>query len=283
MDFAHKIIAYLDILGWKQLVKSVEDGTGPPLVELLSWLECLGTGKERASLAQTGPKCCPVARYHERHLDFQVTQVSDCVIVSAEISPSGVVNLLWHCWRAVFQLLEHGILCRGYVKLGRIYHTERYVVGTGYQDAFEAERGVSAFRGEADERGTPFVQVDQAVTDFIDGCADPCVKKMFTRMTKRDGDAVALFPFQRLARSFIVAGVGQRFDAQRERQSNANLRKRIERYKHAVESHIDHSRPEVEQKAAHYLAALDAQISACDETDRVINEFDPAHTQRGPP
>jgi hypothetical protein len=43
MEFSHKIIAYLDILGWKQLVKSAEDGTGPPLAELLSWLECLGT------------------------------------------------------------------------------------------------------------------------------------------------------------------------------------------------------------------------------------------------
>jgi hypothetical protein len=34
MEFSHKIIAYLDILGWKQLVKSAEDGTGPPLAEL---------------------------------------------------------------------------------------------------------------------------------------------------------------------------------------------------------------------------------------------------------
>jgi len=40
MEFSHKIIAYLDILGWKQLVKSAEDGTGPPLAELLSWPEC---------------------------------------------------------------------------------------------------------------------------------------------------------------------------------------------------------------------------------------------------
>ncbi len=282
MEFSHKIIAYVDILGWKQLVKSAEDGTGPPLAKLLSWLESLGTGKERASLAQTGPKCCPVAQFQERHLDFQVTQVSDCVILSAEISPSGVINLLWHSWRAVFQLLEHGILCRGYVKLGRIYHTERHVVGTGYQDAFEAERGVNAFRGEADERGTPFVQVDQAVTEFIDSCADPYVKDMFSRMTKRDGETVALFPFQRLARSFIVAGVGRTFDAERERQSNANLRKRIERYRHAVESHIDHSRPDVERKSAHYLAALDARdVGVMLRPIRVINKFDPARTQRG--
>jgi hypothetical protein len=283
MEFTQKIIAYIDILGWKQLVKSAEGGTGPALADLLSWLECLGTGKERASLAQTGPKCCPAAPFRDRHLDFQVTQVSDCVIVSAEISPCGVINLLWHCWRAVFQLLEHGILCRGYVRLGQIYHTERHLVGSGYQDAFEAERGVNAFRGEADERGTPFVQVDQAVTDFIDRSADACVKAMYSRMTKRQGETVALFPFQRLARSFIVTGVGQVFDADRERKSNANLRKHIERYKRAVESHIDHSRPDVERKGAHYLAALDAQLSVCDETDRVIDRLDPAPARRRPP
>jgi hypothetical protein len=119
MEFKDKVIAFIDILGWSRLVENAETGRGLSLADLLKLLECLGTGNERAAFERTGPKWCPWARHQERNLDFQVSQVSDCAIVSAEISPAGVINLLAHCWSAVLQLLEHGIMCRGYVKIGR--------------------------------------------------------------------------------------------------------------------------------------------------------------------
>jgi hypothetical protein len=103
MEFKDKAIAFIDILGWSRLVENAETGRGLPLAKLLKLLECLGTGNERAAFEKTGPKWCPWALHQERNLDFQVSQVSDCAIVSAEISPAGVINLLAHCWRAVGQ------------------------------------------------------------------------------------------------------------------------------------------------------------------------------------
>lgn len=274
MEFKRKVIAFLDILGWKKLVEDAEARVGLPLEDLVKLLDCFGTGTERRRFEQTGPKCCPEARYQERSLDFRLTQASDCAIISAEVSPAGVINLLWHCWRAVFQLLEHGIMCRGYVKVGPIYHTEKHFIGSGYQGALAAEREVDAFKREADERGTPFVQIDSGVTRFVAECGDACVKTMFARMVKAQGDTVALFPFQRLQQRFIVSAPGYIFDAEKQRQSNANLRRRIQRYRERVEAQIDESNEDAVTKSRHYLAALDEQLVICDETDRVIDRLD---------
>jgi len=120
-NFADKFIAFVDVLGFEELEKNAENGVGMPLPDLLKLLECLGTGRERERFERHGPSVCPCAPYIHRNLDFQVTQISDCVVVSAEVSPAGAINLLAHCWTAVMGLLQRGIMCRGYLKRGRIY------------------------------------------------------------------------------------------------------------------------------------------------------------------
>jgi len=272
VEFKEKFIAFLDILGWKALIAKAEAGVNGP--DPLKLLDCFGTGQERARFEQHGPTCCPLAHSVSRNLDFRLTRASDSAVVSAEISPAGVINLLWHCWGSVMRLLEHGVLCRGYVTRGRIHHTEEHFAGSGYQRAYEAEREVDVFRREADERGTPFVELDESVTRFVEDCSDLCVKELFSRMTRREGADVALFPFKRLEQHFLVAAPGYTFNAARQRLSNQNLRARIQRYKETVQSQVDPSNPNAVRKVAHYLAALDHQLTVCDDTDRTIDMFD---------
>lgn len=269
--FEEKFIAFIDILGFKGLVASSEAGTGMPLPELLELLKKLGDGSERARFATYGPTCCPMAPLGDQNMNFRVTQVSDCVIVSSEISPAGAINLISHCWGSVIELMTRGIMCRGYIKRGRVYHTESQVIGTGYQEAYAAESKVSAFKHEADERGTPYVEVDSDVTAYIDSQTDACVKEVFKRMVKRDGETVVLFPFQRLHHSFIVAGFGRTFEPERELKSNDNLRNNIKLYKAKIEAFIDPSNAAAQAKAIHYLRALDEQLLACDKTDEAIH------------
>jgi hypothetical protein len=273
-QFKDKFIAYIDVLGFKSLVAAAEDGSGLPLTELVELLSLLGKGTERARFEAHGPSTCPEAPYIERHLDFRVIQISDCAIVSAEVSPAGAINLVSHCWGAVIELLAKGIMCRGYIKRGRVFHTDRNVIGSGYQAAFAAESQVSAFGREADERGTPYVEVDPEIVQYVESQPDACVKMMFGRMVKSDGTATVLFPFQRLHHSFIVAGQGHRFDAAKERASNQNLRVFIGRMKERVLSFVDPSTASAVAKAKHYLSALDSQLDACDRTDEVINKLD---------
>lgn len=268
--FSDKFVAFVDVLGFKNLVADSERGTGIPLPELLELLQKLGTGKERARFELHGPSCCPMAPRVEKNLDFRVTQISDCVIVSAEVSPAGVINLVSHCWGAVIELMARGIMCRGYIKRGQVFHTDIQIVGPGYQDAYLAESKVAAFKREADERGTPYVEVDAEVANYIERQPDACVKEMFGRMVKGDGEAVVLFPFQRLQHSFIIDGFGHKFNADKELQANDNLRKNLLRIKEKVWSFVNPSNKSVVSKANHYLEALDTQLRTCDETDRVI-------------
>jgi hypothetical protein len=268
--FADKFIAFVDVLGFKNLVTESEQGTGMPLPELLELLQKLGSGKERGRFDQYGPTCCPMAPRIEKNLDFRVTQISDCAIVSSEVSPAGVINLVSHCWGAVIELMARGLMCRGYINRGRIFHTDTQIIGTGYQDAYSAESRVSAFKREADERGTPYVEVDAEVTDYVEQQPDACVKEMFGRMVKRDGATVVLFPFQRLQHAFIVAGFGHKFNPEKELKSNDNLRKNLVRYKEKIRSFVDPGNPDALAKANHYIEALNTQLRACDETDRVI-------------
>jgi len=267
--FEDKFIAFIDVLGFKSMVTKSEAGTGFELTELLEILKKLGDGSERERFEKYGPTCCPMAPRVETNLNFRVTQISDCAIVSSEVSPAGIINLISHCWGAVIELMTRGILCRGYIKRGRVYHTDSQIIGSGYQEAFFAESKVSAFKQEADERGTPYIEVDGDVASYIEGQSDACVKDMFNRMIKRDGDAIVLFPFQRLQHSFIVAQYGRNFEPTKEFQSNENVRKNIQRYKQTIESLVDQEK-NAQSKVRHYIKAINEQLLACDATDEAI-------------
>lgn len=273
MEFKEKFIGFVDILGWKEKIKASEAGTGMPLAELVEAAKDLGRPEDKAKVEKYGPTICPQSACISRDLDFQLTRFSDCVIVSSEISPAGLINLVNHCWGAVIKLLMKGIMCRGYITRGTIYHTnDPDVMGSGYQEALDKEKNVSVFKRTADERGTPFVEVDASVCVYVREHGDSCVKEMFSRLVKETDGMAAIFPFQRLQHSFIIGDwYGHKFDPQRERKSNQNVRSMIVKMKDRVMALVDHSRPDVERKAEHYIAALNDQLDVCRKTDEMLD------------
>ncbi len=266
MEFREKFVAFVDVLGFEDMVRASEAGHGPPLAEIIAILKSLGGGQGRSRL-------CPCAPKIAENLDLQVTQISDCAIVSAEVSPAGAINIIGHCWGAVITLMSMGVLCRGYITKGSVYHTENQIIGTGYMTAFHAEKGVSAFKRLADERGTPFVEVDTTVTQYVKSSGDKCVNEMFERQVASDGSVTALFPFKRLSHSFIIAGHGVKFDPDRELRANNSLRSAITTFKERIVARLDASNASAASKAEHYLRALDAQLEECDQTDRLIEHL----------
>lgn len=273
MEYREKFIGYVDVLGFKDLVRDSERGIGISLSDLKEVLKALGSTDDVLQIREHGPKICPKSSYVNRDLDFKLTQVSDCVIISSEISPAGVINLISHCWSATLKLLQKGIMCRGYITKGNIYHVERNFFGSGANDAISQEKNVRAFKRNADERGTPYVEIDTTVCKFIEDCGNKCVKKMFLRCVKDDGIVKALFPFRALSHSFLIAGFGIKIDPQRERESNNNIRFLIRRVKDRLMKYVDKSKPDAVRKLEHYIKALDKQLSVCDKTDGIINIF----------
>lgn len=271
-EFRDKFIAFIDILGFKDMVESAERGEGRSIDEIQVILAALENRKNQSFYAAYGPQVCPSSNRVEQGLDFEITQVSDCVIVSAEISPAGLINLIHHCWGAVMTLLAKGVMVRGYITRGSIYHKGNAFLGTGYHTAYQKEAGVTAFKKEADEKGTPFVEVDPIVSSYVADQSDTCVLEMFNRFVKRDGEVTALFPFQRLSHSFAIGGFGMpEFDAQKEKKNNDIVRRNLIDFKERVLKYVDPGNEKAVAKVRHYIAALDEQLSICDRTDETID------------
>jgi hypothetical protein len=268
--FKDKFVAFVDVLGFKTMVEAAElaerTGASDALEGLFALLAKLGTPHDAMGYFIDGPIFCPESRRVQRGMDFQITQISDCVVVSAEISPAGIISLVGHCWSVVTKLLQDGVMCRGYVTRGSVYHIPTQVIGLAYQRAFKLESQVAAFRQHSGERGTPFVEIDEVVVQYIqtDGCA--CVKEMFSRMTLSDGSVVGLFPFKQLQTSFPL----ENLDRHKELRANAIVRQSLVTLKQRVLAAVSRGNASAVQKAEHYARALDAQLEICDSTDEYL-------------
>lgn len=272
MQLAEKFIGFFDIIGFKSLMARADAGNGMTHAELFDVVKLLGSEKDRAERIKYGSKICPHAPCLQRDVDFHITQQFDCAVVSAEISPAGAINVIWHCWTACLELLQKGLMCRGYIKRGRIYHTDKDVFGPGHVDVVEREKQVSFFKGDSDKSGTPFIEVDKTIVDYIATQPDACVKEMTGRMLRTEGGLTAIFPVKRLNHSFMIGGFGMpKFDPEKEKRSLDNVREWIRRMKRDVESYIDTDNESAVTKGRHYIKMLDQQLLECDKTERMID------------
>ena len=259
-EFRNKLIAFIDILGFKTKVEAAERGAGVGLDGLLEQCSRLAQESHRTSVLLHGPLICPDSQRVQRSLDYAVTQVSDCAVISCEVSPAGAVNLLHHVRSAAAGLLRDGSMVRGYVCMGSIYHQDGgQFVGTGYQRAFELERRVGAFRPPADGFGTPFVEIDPAVVEYVRDGTDPCVQRMFDRMTTTDSAGITVVdPMKQLS---AIAGSGP--DRAQVERNAIVVAGWIEGFLASLESQSPERRPHANVKAKHYRRFLNDQLRKC--------------------
>ena len=275
-QYKEKFIAYVDILGFKALVHQSElDPENPEtgLDKINKLLGLLGSSLQRDQYEQCGHSVCPDAKWIERHVDLRVTQISDCVVVSTEASPAGVISLIHHCFTASIKLLGEGIMCRGYITRGSVSHTDANIIGSAYNKAVSGEANVGAFKQHADEQGTPYIEIDPLVVSYIKNDTDPCVLMMFERITKTAGTSSVIYPFKRLGHSFTITGHGEQFNADTEKEDNQQWRELLHGYQQAIMSRIVPGHKDAVSKANHYIRALDEQLAQCDRTDEMIDRL----------
>lgn len=271
-QFEDKFIAFIDVLGFKNLVERAEAGDGITIQQLAEIQNKLGSPKNREQLSKCGPIICPQSAFRSKDLDLRLTQMSDSSLLSTEVSPAGVINLVHLCWSMVVDLLYMGLLCRGYITRGSILHTEERFIGSGFHAALKNEKNVR-FKAEEGDTGTPYVEVNPGVTSYIDESGDACLKEMFSRMVERFDGTVALFPFKRLSHSFIVGGFGVKFDSNHEKVSNDSIRTELHRLRARVMSFANAGDERAVRKTKHYISAIERQLRACDSTDQMIDAF----------
>ena len=261
-----KFIAFVDILGFKSKVESAEQDDGLSLRELLDFTVALENRKHSGTIENYGPAICPETPYIDRALDYKVTQVSDCVVVSAEVSPAGVINIIHHTYSAALKLLMKGVMVRGYLTRGDIFHDENKFIGTGYHQALEREKKVKAFQGSTNDIGTPFIEIDREVVRYINKCDDRCVQTNFELMTKTEGDVTAVFPFQGLSHLNDFHG-----DFEKSKKNLEVVRSWIRNARIKVESFAPSSDPDAARKSKYYLKLLDDDLAKCDKFEEILN------------
>jgi hypothetical protein len=259
MEIEDKFIAFIDILGFTQLVEH-EEQVGE-YTRSFHLMAALGSKADADKYGKSGPQICPKSQCVRKDLNFRITQISDCVIVSAEISPAGIVNLAWHCHSVALNILNEGALCRGAITRGNIHHDSEQFVGTGYMRALGNEKGVLFHRASEDEKGTPFIEIDNAVSDYIQEHTDECVRRMFQRMTRTDGTYSAIYPFAALA-NVPAALVQPGFDPQHWKTAvQRSLGFRRENLAKFEEAERCASAENVRQKIRHYKQGLEEVIA----------------------
>jgi hypothetical protein len=199
MHARDKIIAFVDIVGFTAMVEAAERDGGD-FTRPLKLAAALGSAADAERLRAHGPSVCSGSRHSRPDLDFQITQVSDGVVVSAEVSPAGVINLVNYCFGVAISMLDKNALCRGYITKGAIHHEAAQFIGTGFMNAYRAESQV-AFLREGEEGATPYIQIDGAIIQYVREETDGAVQEMFDRLTHSDGQHTAVYPFNALAGS----------------------------------------------------------------------------------
>lgn len=269
-ELKDKFIGFVDILGFENLVERAEAGEGMSLAEINEALTYLGSEDDQVAIKKYGPTICPNSRRHSEDVDFQVTQVSDCVVVSTEVSPAGAITLINHCWVAVFKLLRCGLMCRGHIRRGNIVHEGQRFVGTGYQEAIRREKDVTAFRRHENDRGTPFVEVDASVVKYIHAADDSCINQVFPRFVAESNGVFALFPFRRLTDVFDIGGD---FGADTKKKEINFIRSAIGKLRAGLRLYVDNGNARAMRKLEHYEQCLEDQLRLCDQLDEMIDKL----------
>lgn len=272
MQLTNKFIAFVDILGFSSAVERIDNGGSLSLEALAEAARLLGSVDDIKAIRAHGPSICPNAHRFQHDVDFQLTQVSDCVVISTEVSPSGVITIIEYCWKAVFGLLRRGLMCRGHVRQGNIYHRDGVFIGPGYQEAVNREKAVAAFKRDADDRGTPFVELDASVIDYVASCGDQCVVTMYERMVKEGEGVAAIFPFKRYGKlaGFSIEAQFQDFDRDRARASVEAARQRLRSLRSELRRHVDPANARAVWKLEHYEHALEDELRTFDDLDEMI-------------
>ena len=264
--FSDKFVAFVDILGFKSKVESAEQDDSLSLRQLLDFAAALEARAHSESIPIYGPMICPESQRITRDLDYRVTQVSDCAVVSAEVSPAGIINLITHSYSAALKLLTEGVMVRGYVTRGNIFHEGNKFLGPGYHRALKGEKRVKAFQASPDEIGTPFIEIEPEVVDYIKECDDQCVKMMFERMTRSEGDVTVIFPFQSFSRSNDFHG-----DINESKRNLEVIRSWIHDARKKVESFAPSSDPDAARKSKYYLKLLDDELAKCEKIEEFLS------------
>jgi len=159
-----RFVAFLDILGFTQIVKGIEAANNSENIDLKRIKSILNFMDEET----TDPNYSADLPIHvktedgliEKELgDPKLTYVSDCIIISSEPTLDGFRGLSRKIHKITADLAYDGVFCRGAITKGKLFHHEKIIFGSSYIKAYQLEETKAIF---------PRVIVDPDVIDFFE-------------------------------------------------------------------------------------------------------------------
>ncbi|MGV1947418.1 MULTISPECIES: hypothetical protein [Agrobacterium] len=127
-EYRERVVAFVDILGFSALVREAD--RNPELRQRIAH-----------ALRQVSVLRGPM----EGDSSFRAQNFSDCIILTADKTASGLWRLLFAIHELTWYLLDIGVLVRGGVTIGQAHHDEEIVYGVGVLSAYELESKVADF------------------------------------------------------------------------------------------------------------------------------------------
>jgi hypothetical protein len=130
LQFEERAVAFIDVLGFKQLVNRACEGELQSITKLDDVHQLLKNSLK--NLENDLPE-----KY--KHLSPHHTYISDCIILSSPLSApdashaDGLLTVIMRCIQLTHIFLENGHLIRGGIEIGKVWHSESNIIGTAYQ------------------------------------------------------------------------------------------------------------------------------------------------------
>lgn len=140
--YEEKFFAFIDILGWSSAVKkSSSDKTGQDIRELgIALFNLIALVKHNNEVRKIAANVGSASGFMG---NCMISQFSDCMVISASPDREGREVLIGHLWFICKTMLLKGLLLRGGIVQGQIYHTDEGVYGPALIEAFQLENEVA--------------------------------------------------------------------------------------------------------------------------------------------
>jgi hypothetical protein len=130
MPYASRYAAFVDILGFREIIN--KSSNNAKLVDELAIV--LKSMEDRnAALEQVLGE------------DFRAQNFSDSIIMSEAVSAQGLSHLLYQVQELALRLLQKGLLIRGGICKGDLYHEGSVIFGPAFIEAYRLERNAANF------------------------------------------------------------------------------------------------------------------------------------------
>ncbi len=121
-------------------------------LDLLGFRDLIASRKERDildALTISAESPIPFGAIVDKGIDFRVTAFSDCIVCSARVLAKGnflpAAYIAAYAGRLALEMLTRGILSRGAITVGRLYHQDQTVFGPALIEAYELESRLAQY------------------------------------------------------------------------------------------------------------------------------------------